>query len=451
MKRTVDALINSILFGVGPGPTLPLLSRDDTRSCSKSYPGRCSVFPLRAGVPHDPNSADHCGPIAGPPTQAGLLTALEAIRWRAVCAAAAGGGEDRVPTDGRYYRSENGRNSTGGVSQLSSSAALEAALEASEMSDEELRVLAEALATTATASYRRQRLVSTERRCRSAWNATARAIIRRRWPQPPPPSLQMREESFQKDITNLNEGYQELRRWDRLRLQIPCKHLLVTGGTGSDERPDGRRAQVTSLTYLPIAMVLASGYSDGKIRLWDPCDRRRKLAPPPQTINKAYHGIAHEDEGGDTGAGGNTAGGEVRQRWRRHLRVWPGTYVENAEEWTGTGHTFGCIASFDAGEAGTSMQEDENAHSRGSRSGSVNRGGFAKVRALNAIVLPGGGISSLLVCNPTDARAAQVLDEEEPWDPTSAGKARSVDCFVRRPAGFLRVAASSAVSVFCTY
>ncbi|CAM9793309.1 unnamed protein product, partial [Choristocarpus tenellus] len=50
---------------------------------------------------------------------------------------------------------------------------------------------------------------------------------------------------------------------------VPCKRLL-----------SGHEAAITSLGYLPLAMLLVSGSADGKIRLWDPCSHPHKLAPP---------------------------------------------------------------------------------------------------------------------------------------------------------------------------
>eukprot|EP00752_Nemacystus_decipiens_P008770 g7826.t1 len=47
--------------------------------------------------------------------------------------------------------------------------------------------------------------------------------------------------------------------------------------------------------------------------------------------------------------------------------------------------------------------------------------GILKVGAVDSIVFPGGGVSSLVVCDPERARAAQAMDEEQPWDPASTG------------------------------
>lgn len=60
---------------------------------------------------------------------------------------------------------------------------------------------------------------------------------------------------------------EDLRRWSGLRLPVPCKHLLF-----------GHDAQITCLTYLPLAMLLVSGAANGRVRLWDPCARRHRRA-----------------------------------------------------------------------------------------------------------------------------------------------------------------------------
>ena len=93
------------------------------------------------------------------------------------------------------------------------------------------------------------------------------------------------------------------------------------------------------------------------------------------------------------------------------MRIWPGIYVNAAEEWTEGGVTFGCIANF--GAMAKVPRRDE--------SGS-DGGGFVKVKALHSIVLPGGGADSLVVCDLEGARLSRRMDEAKPWDPTSAGE-----------------------------
>lgn len=208
----------------------------------------------------------------------------------------------------------------------------------------------------------------------------------------------------------------QLRRWSGLRLAVPCKHILSGCCEDNDDHHDDDRAQVTCLTYLPLAMLLASGYSNGRVRLWDPCARRHKISPPPP--DEKYRG---------NGGGGGRETEEIRGGGSsgRHLRIWPGIYVKAAEEWTEDGRTFGCIANF--GAVTKAPRGDENAgDGRGGfvevNGGGGGGGGCMKVKALHSIVLPGGGAASPVVCDPECARLSRKMDEEKPWDPTSAGE-----------------------------
>ena len=340
-----------------------------------------------------------------PPNRLGLIAALEAVRRRAAHAAAAA-------VDGTPCAHNNH------VDRLSSSASLEAALEATDVSDNDLRELASALAMEAATSFLCLQATSQEKRCRLAWAAVALSLTRPQWP-PQASSLTAIRASDSEKLTSL-DAIGRLRRWGGLRLAVPCKHILSGG-----EDDDDNRAQVTCLTYLPLAMLLASGYSNGRVRLWDPCARRHKIAPPPPP-----------DEIG-RGSGKSrceTAGIRGEGSSGRHLRIWPGIYVKAAEEWTEEGVTFGCIASFGAvakaprrGENGGDGKTFVKVNSGDGGGGFVKASGgdgdgFVKVKALHSIVLPGGGTASLIVCDSECVQRSRRMDEEKPWDPTSAGE-----------------------------
>lgn len=315
---------------------------------------------------------------------------------------------------------------------LSSPAALEAALEATDVSNESLRDLAAALAAEANSGSCSSHLLLRRRRPEKNdtnerrphlvhWTAIARACAQPHWP--PPPAIPAAAGAGQGSgpgggdfSTSLDshhgDGIRLLRRWMGLRLPVPCKHLLTAGcGGGHGVEP----APVTCLTYLPLAMLLVSGHSDGRVRLWDPCARKHKLAPPPPPTRVRY-------SGGSTGESrkwGEDSGGRERDRGR-HQRLHPGHYAETKEEWTEKGKTFGCVAIFGAVRA---------AETSGGRQGGGAGGGggrFLKVQAVDSIVLPGGSAASLVVCDPEGARAARAIDRELPWDPASAG-----ECMVR--------------------
>ncbi|CAM9419601.1 unnamed protein product, partial [Hapterophycus canaliculatus] len=85
------------------------------------------------------------------------------------------------------------------------------------------------------------------------WTAIARALITPLWPPPPPLSMSPVSSN------SSDGGIQLLRKWNGLRSPMPCKHLLLAGC----------RTPVTCLGYLPLSMLLVSGYSDGIVRLWD--------------------------------------------------------------------------------------------------------------------------------------------------------------------------------------
>ncbi|CBJ33221.1 calmodulin-like myosin-light chain [Ectocarpus siliculosus] len=289
-----------------------------------------------------------------PPTRLDILTTLQVIRARAACAAAVAGD--------KYINNDDDHGSARGCAdghqdddrldddRLASPAALEAALEAMDL------------------------------------------------------DTRSREGNV---LTSLDSGGGErmLPRWNGLRLPVPCKHLLSSGRSerGGTHSGDGNRSPVTCLTYLPLSMLLVSGHSDGRVRVWDPCDRRHKLAPPPPQSLRA---LGSEDRETQSRKGGRRSG--------RHHRLFPGSYATTAEEWTEKGRTFSCVATFGAVPAKANTTER-----RGGAAGKNGRGGFLKIRELNSIVLPGGGAASLIVPDPESVRAARAMDEEEPWDPAS--------------------------------
>lgn len=281
-------------------------------------------------------------------------------------------------------------------------AALDVALETSYVADIELEALATELAQISAASFRRQQLVAPERRYRAAWGALVRAVMRPdRWL----PSLSSR--SLSAALISGGEGMgngtkriiAELQRWTRLRSPIPCKHLLV-----------GHEAAITSLAYLSLSMLLASGAADGRVRLWDPCARKHKLAPPPV----APAPLAR------------CAGGA---EGRRNMS----TCLEAPEEWTQTGETFGCIADFSAlpstdpsGPVGKrAVKSRGNVVADGEGDGIGHRMSM-KVSAMDVILIPGGGLRSLVVCDADGVRKAKGLDEGEPCDLASAGIQRQI-------------------------
>ncbi|CAM9542999.1 unnamed protein product, partial [Ectocarpus sp. 12 AP-2014] len=351
-----------------------------------------------------------------PPTRLHILTTLQAIRARAACAAAVAGD--------KYINNDDGHSSARGCAdghqdddRLASPAALEAALEAMDVSDEDLQELADALAVeahTASASscllqQRDENATANKRRRRLApWAAIARALIHPRcWP-PPSSMVNMDTRSREGNVlTSFDNGGGDrlLRQWNGLRLPVPCKHLLSSGRSerGGTHGGDGNRSPVTCLTYLPLSMLLVSGHSDGRVRLWDPCDRRHKLAPPPP---QSLCALGCEDR--------ETQSRKEGPRSGRHHRLFPGWYAATAEEWTEKGRTFSCVATFGAVPVTTNTTER-----RGGAAGKNGRGSFLKIRELNSIVLPGGGAASLIVPDPERVRAARAMDEEEPWDPAS--------------------------------
>lgn len=380
---------------------------------------------------HDPSTSAH-GPFSpAPPTRPHILAVLKTIRGRAACAAAAaddnsnnGSSSNSYDRGGSnvYTGRDDGEGEYNDDEIISSPAALEAALEATDVSDENLRELADALASVANmASCSFQLLVrrrsasttTTEQWSRLVhWTAIARALIRPHWPSAdciPPTAVPRQGLGPGNKTLSMSDGVRLLRRWHGLRLPVPCKHLLSAGPGGAK---DNSRAPVTSLAYLPLSMLLVSGYSDGRVRLWDPCARRHKLAPPPPPPPPP----AIHTGGRKTGSREDRGRGGLGRGRGRHLRLFPGSYAETAEEWTAKGQTFGCVATFGAVRAMTT-----SAGKRGGVAGGEG-GGFLKVEAVDSIILPGGGVSSLVVCDPERVRVARAMDEEQPWDPASAGE-----------------------------
>lgn len=202
------------------------------------------------------------------------------------------------------------------------------------------------------------------------WTVVARALVRQHRPSPdymPPRAVPSHGFGPDDSTLSLSDGVRTLRRWHRLRLPVPCKHLLSAGSGGT---VDGDRAPVTCLAYLPLSMLLVSGYSDGRVRLWDPCARRHKLAPPPSPPSAAP---AKHTGGRRAGSHKGRGGGDLGRGRSRHLRLFPGSYAETAEEWTENGQTFGCVATFGAVRAAMT--------SAGKRDGFAGEdgGGFLKV------------------------------------------------------------------------
>lgn len=311
------------------------------------------------------------------------------------------------------------------------------------MSDEKLRDLADALAREAnTTSCSSQLLLlhrrtayttnTTERQGRMIpWNAVARASIRPQWP--PPLSVPLTAASAEPEVGpgkgklltcfGNGGGIRLLRRWNGLRMPVPCKHLLSAGcggggsggsGGGGVHVKDRNHAPVTCLTYLPLAMLLVSGYADGRVRLWDPCARRHKLAPPPPPSLGTECGRDRREKSGE---GSRGASGQYRGRGK-HLRLSPGSYAKAAEEWTEKGQTFGCVATF--GAVPTTALTPGGKRDGGGAGGDV--GGFLRVRAVDSVVFSGVCATSLVVCDPELVRVAQAMDAEEPWNPASAGE-----------------------------
>ncbi|CAM9744831.1 unnamed protein product [Scytosiphon promiscuus] len=332
--------------------------------------------------------------IPAPPTWQDIMAALEAVRGRAACAVASAG--DSIDTTNNDHLDNE---------CLASPAALEAALGATDVSDENLRGLARALAEEATTAFsscqllrlrpEHATLADNRRGVLMAWTAIARALVTPLWPPPP------LSDSWVSG-NNSGGGIQLLHRWNGLRSPVPCKHLLSAGC----------RTPVTCLSYLPLSMLLISGYSDGRVRLWDPCARRHKLAPPPPPPPlraQGRGGLEGQSRYRKSDGGRGRGGG-------RHLRLFPGVYAATAEEWTEKGETFGCVATFYA----VPRTKASGGHQDGSAGG--EGGGLLRVQALDSIVIPGGGATSLVVCDTESVRAAQAMDGDEPWDPSAAGK-----------------------------
>ena len=331
-------------------------------------------------------SCDAIGVLNPAPfSQAGILASLKELRERAALAAAAAAGDK-----------SSGDN-------LSSPITLDAALDAAEVTDNGLCKLSGALATVWKSSFSRIYSLSAaaaERRSRIAWSEVARALVRPQWSAPA-------MSGARDEMTAGRDGRKskfQLFQWRKLRLLIPCKFRLSYGGV----------AQVTSLEYMPLAMLLATGHSDGRVRLWDPCARKHRLAPPPLHYGGKQFTSSYEDEpeGGIGGRSCNTT--------QPHGRIWPGFYTNAAEEWTKTGRTFDLVAEFDAATSAT-VQKSQ---SEGRADASSGPSGSVRVSALSAIVIPGGGGGpSLIVCDIDGVHAARTLDKEEQhWNMASSGE-----------------------------
>lgn len=328
-------------------------------------------------------------PNPAPLIQARLIASLKELRERATLAATSAGDESFAD-------------------RFMSYSSLDAALDAAEVTNGDLHSLTAALVEIWITSFFRiqpSSAAAAERRGRVAWAAVAGALVH---PEKLTPKIQGSSVS---EVTSTGGGQHQLqlRQWKNLRLSIPCKFLLST-----DRGSNGGLTQVTSLEYLPLVMLLATGHSDGRVRLWDPCARRHKLAPPsPQYDAKRLSSSPYDD--GEESGGGRPGGISDR-----HLRIWPGTYADTAEEWTKTGNTFGCVAEFNAAASVMATPPPPKAQTRGHAGRGVGPGNA--VRALHTIVIPGGGGPSLVVCNVEEAHVARILDEEEQCDPASVGE-----------------------------
>lgn len=337
-----------------------------------------------------------------PLIQARLLASFKELRERAALAATSAGDESFAD-------------------RLMSYTSLDAALDAAEVTDGDLHSLTAALVEIWITSFFRiqpSSAAAAERRGRVAWVAVAGALVH---PEKLTPKIQGSSVS---EVMNTGGGQNQLqlRQWDSLRLSIPCKFLLST-----DRGSNGGLTQVTSLEYLPLAMLLATGHSDGRVRLWDPCARKHKLAPPSPQYNGKRRSSSPYDGEEESG------GGRPGDFGHRHLRIWPGTYAETTEEWTQTGHTFGCVAEFNAAASTTAPPK---ATTRGRAGRGVGPGN--SVRALHTIVIPGGGGPSLVVCNAEEANVARILDEEkELCDPASVGE-KTRGCSLDNPTAWKR-------------
>lgn len=359
------------------------------------------------------------------PSRQGLLLALQQIKARASSAASSAGNSSAARGIHRNHNMYHNSASNGVSNKVSTAAALEAALEASGVSSDDLDTLATTLHQIASNALDRQHLASPDKQHRTAWAAIGRTAMHpEKWLPTPSTTISTSDDrTIYRSTTS--KIIAELRKWNGLNRPIPCKHVL---------RHD---APVTSLAYLPLAMLVASGAADGKVRLWDPCARRHKLAPPP--VLRARHEIAadFDTNGFDHGLVKHLRsefppGSSPDEVNTRHLRIWPGEYLETPEQWTQTGRTFCCVAEFSVAESspdpasGVPRQREQGVRAHvADDGGDGNIGGrrlAMKIATMDAIAIPGGGhLRSLVVCDADGARTARQMDKEEPWDLASAG------------------------------
>lgn len=312
-------------------------------------------------------------PLEPLPSETGIFTTLREIRDRAADAAASAGGACHD-----FPKAE----------RISTAAALDAALEASRLGDEELRALSSVLDAQARAAHgRHERSESRGKARRKAWAAFARVIQQ---PQRGSNLSATLKASFGSGGSMRSIG--DLRRWIGLRLPVPCRKLLL-----------GHDAAVTCLSYLPLSMLLVSGAADGKVRLWDPCARRHRLSPPPIPSPRCYSA----EEGNIPRQTRRQT--DQRESSNRHLRRWPGIYEDASEEWTSTGEAFGCVEEFFLGRKLHSGDGGKSEHRRRS------------VKAIDTVVIPGGPVGSLIVCDKDSTREAGDMDRERPWEPAVQG------------------------------
>lgn len=326
------------------------------------------------------------------PHKAGLMSAFQSIRRRAAVVAASAGDTNC---------GDPGKNS------LSTSATLDGALETSRVGDQELQALAGALAARATATLDYCQRASQEMRHRKVWAAVARAVQQ--------PQRYLHLASLPETTTGsarFTPCLKKLDGWPSLRLPIPCKKILL-----------GHHAQVTSVSYMPLSMLLVSGAANGEVRLWDPCARPQKLAPPLTPPCRSPL-VDERDECYQPYGQGDAAGA-----YNRYLRKWPGIYLETPEEWTKTGQTFGCVAEFTVGRPYSSNRSTVQAREKRSDGSTLhgkddgnNRNQRTRVNAIDGFVMQGGLVGSSVVCDEDGSRKARELDTEEPWDPSSAGE-----------------------------
>ncbi|CAM9321091.1 unnamed protein product [Discosporangium mesarthrocarpum] len=254
--------------------------------------------------------------------------------------------------------------------EITSPRAVEVALDASEVDPRDLEALASALAAAATSASRSggggRRGVEKD----AEWAALSREVtilfaeatvsVDQRW----------RRGSDEAQSNALSDG-----RLSVLHL-VPCKRAL-----------SGHTRSVTSLGYMPISMLLVSGDSAGKIRFWDPCATHHKLAPPIKSSSFSYPSPRAMGRG-QMGAGGG-----------RHVRLWPGVYMETPEEWTEEGEPFSCVAEFDV--------------NTGKGVGGVQRkdgSGRYAVQDMKAVVVSGQPGACSVECDSTGEEDARGID-----------------------------------------